>query len=174
MANYTKKKKIVGTFSNLSDSFSFFIKKKKNWFKYINIYIYTYTCAYLCFWSTFECNRKKSNRLLQIRIALQPSYKCERAYRVSIQELSQISCKLMQLIVGNVTWRSCSATSRTSYRPLYNLFDIGRVWRHSSRIKTNYRIFDVFRCFNWSALVPSFNFKLKANFSIIEFRSGIS
>lgn len=41
--------------------------------------------------------------MLQIRIALQPSYKCERAYRVSIQELSQISCKLMQLIVGNVT-----------------------------------------------------------------------
>lgn len=124
---------------------------KKKWFKYINN-IYIYICAYLCFWSTFECNRKKSNRLLQIRIALQPSYKCERAYRVSIQELSQISCKLMQLIVGNVTWRSCSATSRTSYRPLYNLFDIGRVWRHGSRIKTNCRIFDVFRCFNWSPL----------------------
>lgn len=127
-------------------------------------------CAYLCFWSTFECNRKKSNRLLQIRIALQPSYKCERAYRVSIQELSQISCKLMQLIVGNVTWRSCSATSRTSYRPLYNLFDIGRVWRHGeSKQIVEYSTFSVVSIDRHS--VPSFNFK--ANFSIIEFRSGI-
>ena len=46
--------------------------------------------------------------------------------RFDTRAFSNIGHKLMQLIVGNVTWRSCSSTILygPSYHPLHDLFDI--------------------------------------------------